>query len=518
MTQKDTDLTSPRSSHQSAAAPSADQPRRTAGVLLHPTSLPGRFGIGDLGDELLAFLDWAQNAGLRVWQVLPLNAPGYGNSPYGCQSSYAGNPLLISPQRLVEAGLLPRDAIEHVPEFPADYVDFHRVAALKQELLARSYAHFSAHGSDEQRQALAAFASHNAWLSEWALYAALKEKHSGKPWTAWPAGLAARERDAIADARLKLVDAIRFHEYVQWVFFDQWAAVRKAAHARGIRIMGDVPIYVAGDSADVWANREIFQLDDHGEPTVVAGVPPDYFSETGQRWGNPLYRWDLLRQTKFRWWVSRFRAALRFADVVRVDHFRGFAAYWEIPASEPTAMHGRWMPGPGRALFDAVRDGLGDLPLIAEDLGFITPEVHELRRAIGVPGMKILQFAFAQPENPHLPHCYEPHTVVYTGTHDNDTARGWYEQATPHEHEAVAAYLGVTSADEIAASLIRAAYTSVAEMAIVPVQDILDLGSDARMNLPGAEHDNWSWRLAAGALSAEHAEALRALAEVSGRI
>jgi len=491
---------------------------RTAGVLLHPTSLPSRFGIGDLGDELLAFLDWAQSAGLRVWQVLPLNAPGYGNSPYGCQSSYAGNPLLISPQRLVEADLLPESALDDVPDFPAGYVDFHRVTVLKQELLLRSYEQFSEHASEAQQQAFAAFRHDNAWLPDWALYAAVKAKQGGEPWTMWPADLAARAPEAIEDARRDLAEDIRFHEYVQWLFFDQWAAVRKAAHARGIRIMGDVPIYVAGDSADVWANRQIFQLDDRGEPTVVAGVPPDYFSVTGQRWGNPIYRWDVLRQTKFRWWVSRFRAALRFADVVRVDHFRGFAAYWEIPASEPTAIQGRWMPGPGRALFDAVRDALGDLPLIAEDLGHITPEVHELRRAIGVPGMKILQFAFAQPDSPHLPHCYEPHTVVYTGTHDNDTARGWYEHAAAAEREAVAAYLGVTSADDIASSLIRAAYTSVAEMAVVPVQDILDLGSEARMNLPGAEHDNWSWRLADGALSTEHAEELRELAEVSSRI
>jgi 4-alpha-glucanotransferase len=492
-------------------------PSRTAGVLLHPTSLPGRFGIGDLGDELRLFLDWAKEAGLHIWQVLPLNAPGYGNSPYGCLSSYAGNPLLISPQRLFEAGLLPDDALNDLPEFPADRVDFDRVKSLKQGLLRRSYVHFTGHASDQQRQALAAFTRDNAWLPDWALYAALKEQQAEQPWTAWPDGLAARERGAVANARAELADEIRFHKYVQWLFFAQWAAVREAAHERGIQIMGDVPIYVAGDSADVWANRQIFQLDEQGEPTVVAGVPPDYFSETGQRWGNPLYRWDVLQETKYRWWVSRFRAALRFADVVRVDHFRGFAAYWEIPASEPTAMHGRWMPGPGRALFDAVRDALGTLPLVAEDLGFITPEVHELRRAVGVPGMKILQFAFAQPNSPHLPHRYDPETVVYTGTHDNDTARGWYEEASADEQESVKTYLGVSRVDEIAWTLIRAAYTSVAETAIVPVQDILDLDSDARMNRPGAEHDNWSWRLAPAALTREHASRLRRLADVSGR-
>jgi 4-alpha-glucanotransferase len=500
------------------SSPQPETPSRFSGVLLHPTSLPGRFGIGDLGDELLTFLDWAQTAGLRIWQVLPLNTPGYGNSPYGCLSSYAGNPLLISPERLVESGLLPAGALDDLPELPEDYVDFDRVTVLKHDLLQRSFEHFSKHASDEQLQALAAFVRDNTWLEGWALYAALKELHHGRPWTAWPQDLATREPDAIAGARLDLADEIRFNEYVQWLFFGQWAAVRQAAHARGIRIMGDVPIYVAGDSADVWINREIFQLDEHGQPTVVAGVPPDYFSETGQRWGNPLYRWDLLRETNYRWWVSRVRAALRFADVLRVDHFRGFSAYWEIPADEPTAIRGRWMPGPGRELFDAIRDALGELPIVAEDLGFITPEVQELRRAIGVPGMKILQFAFSQAHSAHLPHGYDPKTVVYTGTHDNDTARGWYEEATAEERETVEAYLGVTDADDVAWALIRAAYTSVAETAIVPVQDILDLGTDARMNMPGAEHDNWSWRHRSGALTAEHAERLRRLAQVSGRL
>jgi len=491
---------------------------RAAGVLLHPTSLPGRFGIGDLGDELLTFLDWAQGAGLRIWQVLPLNAPGYGNSPYGCLSSYAGNPLLISLQRLFEVGLLPQDALNDLPELPADHVDFDRVSVIKQDLLRRSFGHFLQHRSTEQKKMLEEFSSNNAWLSDWALYASLKDYHCGKPWTEWPEGLVVRDARSIADARIELADEIQFHEYVQWLFFEQWSAIREAAHARGIRIMGDLPIYVAADSADVWANREIFQLDDAGQPIVVSGVPPDYFSKTGQRWGNPLYRWDVLKASNYRWWVSRFRAALRISDFLRVDHFRGFAAYWEIPASEPTAIHGRWMPGPGRALFDAVRDALGVLPLVAEDLGHITAEVNELRKAIGVPGMKILQFAFAQTNSPHLPHCYEPMMVVYTGTHDNDTARGWYENATAEERESVATYLGVSNADDVAWSLIRAAYTSVAETAIIPVQDILGLGSDARMNRPGAESDNWSWRLAPGALTDELAESLRRLAAVSGRI
>jgi 4-alpha-glucanotransferase len=482
---------------------------RTAGVLLHPTSLPGRYGIGDMGDELIAFLDWVQEAGLTIWQVLPLNPPGYGSSPYGCLSSYAGNPLLISPDRL--------DVDATPPKFPGEHVDFDAVTAFKMDLLRRSWARFDASGSDQDRQALAAFERDNKWLPDWALFAALKDRQGGAAWTSWPAPVAAREKDAIAAARRELADEIRFHKYVQWLFFKQWAAVREAAYERGIKIIGDVPIYVAGDSADVWANRGIFQLDDRGEPTVVAGVPPDYFSETGQRWGNPLYRWDVLRDQRYRWWVSRFRAALRFADVLRIDHFRGFAAYWEIPASEPTAIHGRWVPGPGKSLFDAVRNALGNLPLIAEDLGFITPEVIELRKTIGIPGMKVLQFAFGQINSPHLPHQHDPTTVVYSGTHDNDTARGWFEAAGDDECALAAEYLGLTNADDAPWMLMRAAFASVAQTAVVPVQDILELGSEARMNRPGDSESNWSWRMPPGALTDEHAERIKRLAEITGR-
>jgi len=476
---------------------------RAAGVLLHPTSLPGQQGIGTLGEEVIAFLDWMKSAGLRIWQVLPLNPPGYGNSPYGCLSSYAGNPLLIS----LPDGALPS----------GDHVDFDAVYTHKTALLRESFTSFRANATDEQRAALQAFERDNAWLPDWALFAALKEQNGGREWTAWPSELAFRDKEAIARVRRELAEEIRFHKYVQWLFFTQWADVRRAADARGIEIMGDVPIYVAWDSADVWANRHLFQLDDAGNPTVVAGVPPDYFSETGQRWGNPLYRWDALRETRYRWWVSRVRAALRFADVIRIDHFRGFAAYWEIPASEPTAIHGRWMPGPGKSLFDAVRSALGDLPLVAEDLGHITPEVHALRRAIGIPGMRVLQFAFQQPNSPHLPHCYPPETVVYTGTHDNDTARGWYSSASAAERASAASYLGPEIAADPPWALIRAAFTSVAETAIVPVQDILGLGSEARMNMPGNEKDNWSWRLRAEALTAAHAKRVRGLVGVSGR-
>jgi 4-alpha-glucanotransferase len=494
--------------------------RRAAGVLLHPTSLPGRYGIGDLGDELIAFLDWAQSAGIHVWQLLPLNPPGYGNSPYGCHSSYAGNPLVISPQRLLRDGFLPAQAIDDFPDFPDDHVDFDDVAPFKIKLLGDAFRHFNEQESGDHRQALKRFEKDNAWLEDWATYAALKERYGGAKWNQWPHPIAVRDPAALGAAKRELAEEISYHKYIQFLFFRQWASIREAAFARDIRVMGDVPIYVAGDSADVWANREIFQLDEKGDPIVVAGVPPDYFSATGQRWGNPLYRWDVLREKKYRWWVSRFRAAFRFADMIRVDHFRGFEAYWEIPAQEPTAVHGRWVPGPGRALFDAVRVALGDLPLVAEDLGHITPEVHELRKAIGVPGMKILQFAFTKVNSPHLPHSYDPMTVVYTGTHDNDTARGWFMQATSEERQLAEAYLGVNGQGPIEWALIRAAFTSVAQTAIVPVQDILGLGSEARMNRPGdgGGDENWSWRYLPGALTAAHAEKVRRLAEITGRV
>lgn len=502
------------------STPVAHDDRRTAGVLLHPTSLPGIYGVGELGDEVIAFLDWAQSAGVRIWQVLPLNPTGYGASPYGCLSSFAGNPLLIAPQRLLQQGFLDADDVAEVPRFSDEHVEFDRVHAYKLDLLRTSWRRFSERATDEQRAALQAFVDaeeQSEWLDDYALYMTLKERAGGAPWWKWEKEIVARDADALSRVRSEHADEIRFWQYVQFLFFGQWSIVRDAAHARGIRIMGDVPIYVACDSADVWGSRELFLLDENGEPTFVAGVPPDYFSATGQRWGNPLYRWDAMRETDYRWWVARVRTNLRFADVIRLDHFRGFAAYWEIPAEETTAVHGRWMPGPGLPLFEALRKGLGELPLVAEDLGFITEDVHELRRATGLPGMKILQFAFSGSDSPHLPHRFEPSTVVYTGTHDNDTARGWFDTADDEERDNALAYLGCSGADDIAWGFIRAAYTSVAETAIVPVQDILGLGSDARMNTPGEEKHNWSWRLGGGALTHEHAAKLRRLAVVTGR-
>lgn len=494
----------------------APEDRRAAGVLLHPTSLPGRYGIGDLGDEAIAFLDWAASAGMKLWQVLPLNPPGFGYSPYGCLSSFAGNPLLISPQRLLQEGLLEPEDVAEMPVFSADHVEFENAAAFKLTLLRKAFSRFASDANVELDE-FASAPEQQEWLDDYALYMALKEGAGGAAWWDWDRELRLWKPDSIASAREELAEEIRFWQFVQWVFFRQWQIVRDAAHERGIRIVGDVPIYVASDSADVWANQELFQLGPDGQPTVVAGVPPDYFSKTGQRWGNPLYRWDVMRENGFRWWVARVKTNLRFADLVRLDHFRGFAAYWEIPASEPTAILGRWMPGPGLALFEAIRKELGELPLIAEDLGFITADVLELRRAIGVPGMRILQFGFGQDHSPHLPHRYDPQTVAYTGTHDNDTARGWFDTADDDERERALIYLGATDADDLPWNLIRAAYTSVADIAIVPVQDILGLDSDARMNTPGKEIDNWSWRLHPSALTREHSEKLRQLGVISGR-
>lgn len=490
-------------------------------MLLHPTSLPSKYGIGELGDQAVEFLDWAASAGMRIWQVLPLNPPGYGASPYGCLSSFAGNPLLISVQRLLQEGLLDLSEVADAPRFSDQHVELEPVQAFKFALLRKAWQRFDAHAPDSFRAQLGAFVQapeQREWLDDYTLYMALKDHTNGQPWWRWNSGLLKRNPRSMERARVRHGDAIRFWEFAQFLFFRQWGAIREAAHARGMRIMGDVPIYVASDSVDVWAHRELFQLDEQGQPTVVAGVPPDYFSATGQRWGNPLYRWDLMRETQYRWWVSRVRANLRMADIVRLDHFRGFAAYWEIPASEETAVRGRWMPGPGLALFETLQRELGHLPLIAEDLGFITEDVHELRRATGLPGMRILQFGFGQNDSPHLPHRYEPHTVVYTGTHDNDTARGWYEAASAEERENALAYLGCAHAEEIATALIRAAYTSVAETAIVPVQDILGLPSDARMNTPGEEQHNWTWRLLPGVLRTEHAMKLRKLATITGRV
>jgi 4-alpha-glucanotransferase len=491
---------------------------RAAGVLLHPTSLPGRFGIGDFGPGVDAFLDWAAQAGQSLWQVLPLGPTGAGNSPYTCASAFAGNPLLISPERLVEEGLLDASVLEDAPGGGGP-VDFGPVRQWKERVLRASWERFFDRAGAAEREALVAFVrapEHAPWLEDWARFAALKGWFGDRSWTDWGPDLALRDADALASAGAELAGELAYHRYVQFLFFRQWGRVRAAARARGIAIVGDVPIYVAHDSADVWAHQDLFQLDGTGRPVAVAGVPPDYFSATGQLWGNPLYRWDRSEHDGHAWWIARIRACLAACDLLRIDHFRAFAAYWSVPAIERTALAGRWVPGPGRRLFDAARAALGPLPILAEDLGDISADVRTLLDGLGFPGMKVLQFGFYGADSEYLPHRHPKNCVVYTGTHDNDTARGWYAALKPEERQRVWDYLG-SDGHEIEWALLRAAYGSVAERAIAPLQDVLGLGSEARMNTPSEPAGNWRWRAAADAFRPELAQRLRRMVELSGR-
>ena len=493
---------------------------RSAGILLHPTSLPGPFGIGDLGLEADRFLDWAAASGLTLWQVLPLGPTGGGSSPYTCSSAFAGNPLLISPELLVREELLPGEALANAPSFPGDRVDFDGAAGWKGAILRRSWEHFLAHAGVPAREELEAFVhapEQSGWLEDWALFAALKKDFGGRAWPEWEEDLARRDPDALRLAAVVLDGEVRYQRYLQFLFFRQWGRLRRQARARGIRVLGDMPIYVAYDSADVWAHPELFALDARFRPTHVAGVPPDYFSQTGQLWGNPLYRWDQMEQDGFSWWVARIRAGLRTCDLLRIDHFRAFAAYWSVPAADTTALNGKWVRGPGRALFDAAREALGDLPILAEDLGDISEEVRQLLAALRIPGMTILQFGFYGSDSDYLPHRYPRRCVVYTGTHDNDTARGWYAALKPEERQRVFDYLG-SDGHEIEWDLIRAAYTSVAQRAVVPLQDVLGLGSEARMNTPSEPAGNWRWRAPADAFRPDLAARLRRLIELTGRL
>jgi 4-alpha-glucanotransferase len=491
---------------------------RAGGILAHPTSLPGRFGIGDLGPDAERFCDFLAAAGQRFWQTLPLGPTGYGNSPYAALSAFAGNPALISPERLVEDGLLTRAALATAPDFPANHVDYGAVIPWKMELLREACARFESHARPALTAAYARFCDENtAWLNDFVLFMALKEAHGQRAWVEWPARYAQRNPQALAEARRDLASEIALHTFAQFIFFCQWDSLRTAAHAREIQLIGDLAIFVAHDSSDVWSHPEFFKLDATGQPTAVAGVPPDYFSATGQRWGNPLYRWDALRETGYRWWVDRVRQALRINDIIRLDHFRGFEAYWEVPASETTAINGTWQPGPGAALFTAIREQLGDTPLIAEDLGVITPQVRALQAALGLPGMRVLHFAFSgTPQNHDLPHNYTRDAVVYTGTHDNDTTRGWFAARNAQERAFALRYLQC-DAESVVPAMIRLAYASVAQVALTPLQDVLDLGNEARMNYPSRPDGNWEWRCAANALTPERATWLRELATLYGR-
>jgi len=470
--------------------------QRSAGILLHPTSLPGPYGIGDIGPEAIKWIDFLADSGFGLWQVLPLGPTGFGDSPYQCFSAFAGNPYLISPEILLSENLLHSDDLVDHPQFIPGSVDFGAIIPWKLGVLDRAYIRYKNISTSKVRKQYDEFIKKNAkWLDDFALFMALKEAHGGGSWVDWPLSLRSRYPKALEEAKRTYVEAINRQKFRQFLFFKQWSSLRAYAASKNILIIGDIPIFVAHDSAEVWANPDLFYLDDDGNPTFVAGVPPDYFSKTGQLWGNPLYRWGIHADNGYQWWLDRMRAVLQLVDIVRLDHFRGYAGYWEVPAGEETAERGRWVPGPGADFFQTIRDRLGDLPIIAEDLGEITPDVFELRDKFNLPGMKIIQFAFTgDPEEAFLPHNHVKNCVVYTGTHDNDTSRGWYLRVSEEERNFCRRYLN-SDGHDIAWDMIRAAWSSVAVITLAPIQDILDLGNEARMNYPGNPSGNWTWRL-----------------------
>jgi 4-alpha-glucanotransferase len=498
---------------------------RVSGILLHPTSLPGPHGTGDLGPTAYRFADFLAAAGQSIWQVLPLGPTGYGDSPYQLFSAFAGNPLLISLDRLVEAGLLERDDIAGAPRFPAAEADYPGAQAFKMPLLKKAWRRFHGIAEPTSTAAFEAFRRrHSAWLDDFALFMAVKDaQEEPGAWTAWETPIAGREPAVVVRWRQVLDEQIRAEQFYQYLFFVQWHELKNYCRARGIRLMGDIPIYVAHDSADVWAHPELFQLREDGTPAVMAGVPPDYFSATGQLWGNPIYRWDVMEAGGFRWWIDRFRAAFDMLDMVRLDHFRGFEAYWEVPGGEATAINGRWVKGPGRGLFRVLERELGRLPIVAENLGVITPEVEAIRHEFGFPGMSVLQFAFgSDPQAPTFrPHAYPREVVAYSGTHDNDTTVGWWRSSGAGDSTRSAAeieaerqyartYLN-TDGSEINWAFIRALMASVADTVLIPMQDVLGLGSAARMNVPARPSGNWKWRMAEGAATPQLAARLRVL-------
>ncbi|MFM9024914.1 MAG: 4-alpha-glucanotransferase [Planctomycetaceae bacterium] len=502
---------------------------RSAGILLHPTSLPGRFGIGEIGPEAHRWLERLARMGQRLWQVLPLGPTGFGDSPYQTLSTFAGNPLLISFDTLRADGLVDADRLDAVPRLPDDHVAFGDVIPARLAVLHEVAAGFPRRASASLRAGYERFVDEQrAWLDDYADFVSIKARFGGRSWTDWPADVAAREPGVVAAARRELAEGIAHARVGQFLFHEHWSRLRAQAAALGISIVGDLPIFVAHDSADVWCRPELFALAPDGRPTVVAGVPPDYFSRTGQRWGNPLYRWDVHEAESFAWWIARLRQAFALVDILRIDHFRGFAGYWEIPAAEPTAEHGRWVPGPGRRLFDAVTAALGPRPIIAEDLGVITPDVDALRDDLGYPGMRILQFAFGgETADPPAPDHYPANTVVYTGTHDNDTTVGWFHSEPERDSTRTAAVIDAErhrvrtffscDGSEIHWDMIGLALRTPANTAVLPLQDVLGLGSAARMNVPGREAGNWQWRFRWEQLPSDVEERLARLTRAANR-
>jgi 4-alpha-glucanotransferase len=485
--------------------------KRAAGILLHPTSLPGRYGIGDIGPQAHAWVDYLASTGCGLWQVLPLGPTGYGDSPYQSFSAFAGNPYIISPEALVEDGLLIAEDLEDKPDFHPNEVDFGSLIPWKLSVLERAYKRFKQSAHHPMQPDLEQFRTQKAhWLEDFALFMAIKEAVGGGSWSDWPRPLRLRDPYSLRQAQQEYQDVFDRQIFFQFIFFRQWEALRAHAVDKGITIVGDIPIFVAHDSSDVWANRELFYMDEEGQPTVVAGVPPDYFSPTGQLWGNPLYRWEAHKSSAYAWWLNRFRSVLEMVDIVRLDHFRGFAGYWEIPAGNPTAEIGRWVPGPGMKFLQVVRDSLGDLPIIAEDLGVITEDVVEMRDTFGLPGMKIFQFAFSSdPAEPFLPHNYPDNCVAYTGTHDNDTSLGWYRSAPENEQDFCLRYLDIADEQGLPWKMIRTLWNSVAMFTLAPMQDFLELGPEARMNFPGKPAGNWGWRMTRADMSDELRERLK---------
>ncbi len=505
---------------------------RASGILLHPTSLPGRFGIGDLGASAYEFVDFLEETGQSLWQMLPLGPTGYADSPYSCFSAFAGNPLLISLEALISDGLLEQSEIDNAQEFPLNYVDYGRVIESKNAFLKKAHANFVEIGSDQLKDEYLGFIGQASWwLDDYATYRAIKDEHDGQEWTKWDPFLRDREDNALHYFRENHGVEISAQKFYQYLFFKQWLRLAHYANDHGVKIIGDAPIFVAHDSADVWANRHLFHLDDEGAPTLVAGVPPDYFSQTGQLWGNPIYRWDVMKETGYRWWIERLRQTLTMVDILRLDHFRGFEKYWAVPSGETTAVNGRWEEGPGEDFFEKIKIAFDDteLPIIAEDLGYITHEVIALRDKFGLPGMQVLQFAFGtDPQaDAYKPYNYVKNSVVYTGTHDNDTTVGWFtsegaglstrsHDEVGSERELALKYVG-TDGREINWDFIRLALSSIADTAIIPLQDALGLGSEARMNVPARESGNWSWRYTTDQLTPEIRRRLAEMTEVFGR-
>jgi 4-alpha-glucanotransferase len=493
---------------------------RCSGILLHPTSLPGPFGIGEINEAAYRWIDFLVEAKQTVWQILPLGPTGYGNSPYSTSSVFAGNPLLIDIARLAFEGCLDVKVLQNAPRFPDDHVDFNKVINWKLQLLRECYSNFKTNATTTAHDAFEQFCRKydEMWLDEFATYMAIKNHFSEEAWYNWPIPLRTRQRDALRQIKTELQEQINAEKFIQFQFFKQWYGLKNYANQKGIQIIGDIPIYVNYDSAEVWAAQEMFLLDKKGNPKEVAGVPPDYFSPTGQLWGNPLYDWTRMKKNGYQWWISRIKMMLNTVDIIRIDHFRGFESFWAVPFGAKTAENGKWRKGPGKDFFKTLLKKLGDIPIIVEDLGFITPEVKALRDAFDFPGMKILQFAFGSgPDEDFLPHNYDKHCIVYTGSHDNDTTIGWFQKAAPHEKEYCLAYLGGIHKN-IAWDLIRLGSSSTALMSIFPLQDILSLGSEARMNTPGKAEGNWSWRLTGEQLKPAHAQKLAEITHIYGRI